>query len=565
MKRQEKIHALQENPQLDVLIIGAGINGIGTFRDLALQGVRVAIVEKGDYGSGASAGSSHMLHGGIRYLENGEFRLVREALHERNLLLKNAPHYARPLPTTIPIFRWFSGIFNAPLKFVGLMNKPGERGAIVIKLGLMMYDLFTGSQQTMPYHQVDLKKKSLEKYPKLNDNIICTATYYDAYMPSPERLCLDLLLDGEADNKEALALNYMSVIDGEGDQVTLRDEITGDTFNVQPKVVVNAGGPWIDFVNRALEQKTRFIGGTKGSHIVVDHPELYEATGEHEIFFENDDGRIVLIFPYLGKVMIGTTDIRINDPEDAICTEEEIDYMLNLVRKVFPTIEVKREQIIYQFSGVRPLPASEDGYTGNISRDHSIRSVRDAKNINFPVHSLVGGKWTSYRAFSEETTDVVLQDLGLSRRRNTASLPIGGGKDYPQDDAERERWLAQCQQQTELPREQLETLLERYGTRASDFATFMSAENDAPLEHAPAYTRREVAYIVEHEQVEHISDVVLRRSWLAILGHITHKPEALREVGEIIAQTKGWDDAQLAKEIETTKANLTQQHGMRFA
>src|SRR5574342_843958 len=122
MSREEVFKTLRERPGISVLIVGGGVNGIGTFRDLALQGVDVLLVDSGDFCSGASAASSHMLHGGIRYLENGEFRLVREALHERNLLLKNAPHYARPLPTTIPIFKWFSGLANAPLKFLNLLD-----------------------------------------------------------------------------------------------------------------------------------------------------------------------------------------------------------------------------------------------------------------------------------------------------------------------------------------------------------------------------------------------------------------------------------------------------------
>ena len=128
LNRRLVIESIKTNPRVQVLIIGAGINGIGTFRDLALQGVDCLIIDRGDFCSGASMASSHMLHGGIRYLENGEFRLVREALHERNNLLRNAPHLTRPLPTTIPIFKWFSGIFNSPLKFLGLLNKPAERG-----------------------------------------------------------------------------------------------------------------------------------------------------------------------------------------------------------------------------------------------------------------------------------------------------------------------------------------------------------------------------------------------------------------------------------------------------
>src|ERR1044071_4113894 len=140
MIRKDSLAALRQQSDVSVLIVGAGVNGIGTFRDLALNGVDVLLVDKGDFCSGASAASSHMLHGGIRYLENGEFRLVREALTERNRMLQNAPHYSKPLPTTIPIFSWFSGIFNAPLKFLNLRDKPSERGAIIIKIGLVLYD-----------------------------------------------------------------------------------------------------------------------------------------------------------------------------------------------------------------------------------------------------------------------------------------------------------------------------------------------------------------------------------------------------------------------------------------
>ncbi|MCB0020781.1 MAG: FAD-dependent oxidoreductase, partial [Anaerolineales bacterium] len=150
MNRSQALTRLQEKPSCEVLIIGGGVNGIATFRDLALQGVDVVLVEKEDFCSGASAASSHMVHGGIRYLENGEFRLVREAVAERNRLINNAPHQVTPLATVIPIFRRLSGILNAPLKFLNLLDRPSERGALVIKAGLMMYDAYTGADRTVP-------------------------------------------------------------------------------------------------------------------------------------------------------------------------------------------------------------------------------------------------------------------------------------------------------------------------------------------------------------------------------------------------------------------------------
>lgn len=561
MDRQEILNTLREKPEISVLIVGGGVNGIGTFRDLAHQGVDVLLVEKGDFCSGSSAASSHMLHGGIRYLENGEFRLVREALTERNLMLHNAPHYSKPLPTTIPIFSWFSGMFNAPLKFLRLREKPSERGALVIKLGLILYDIFARSYRVMPTHQFFMHDEALRRYPKVNPTVKCIARYYDAWMPYPERICMELVMDGEAANPNARALNYIRAVGAHGNSVTLRDEITGEEFTVRPKLVVNAAGPWIDFANRALGRETKFIGGTKGSHLIVDNPELYEAVGGGEFFFENKDGRIVLIFPFLdGKVMIGTTDIRVDDPEQARCTDDEIDYMLDLVGRVFPTIKVERSQIIFQFSGVRPLPSSDKSYTGNVSRDHSIQVVESDQNIAFPVLSLVGGKWTSWRAFSEQTTDRVLERLGITRRISTDQMAIGGGKDFPRDEAAQNAWIASLAQRYAIDLGRARTLFERYGTYAEQAAAFISAGTDAPLVYKPGYSRRELMFLAQHEKIMRLDDVILRRTLMAWLGGFT--APLLAELAEILAETLGWSETRKTDEIERAAKILSDKHGL---
>src|SRR5688572_2988918 len=236
MNRNEILSALKKNPEVSVLIIGGGINGIGAFRDLALNGVDVLLVEKGDFCSGASSASSHMAHGGIRYLENGEFRLVREAVQERNRLLQNAPHLVKPLPTTIPIFKRFSGLLNAPLKFFRLLNKPSERGSLVIKIGLMMYDAYTGGKRIVPKHYFLSRNESLAKWKQLNPKIVNTATYYDGAILNPERIAIDLVLDAEAENPKAHALNYISMVGGTADTIIIRDELTGDSYDVHPKL-----------------------------------------------------------------------------------------------------------------------------------------------------------------------------------------------------------------------------------------------------------------------------------------------------------------------------------------
>ena len=357
--RSAGLQKFQSSPFADVLIIGGGINGISTFRELALQGVNVALVEKNDFCSGASAASSHMIHGGIRYLENGEIRLVRESLLERNRLLATAPHFVKPLKTTMPIFSLFSGVLAAPLRlFFHRGGKPQERGALLIKIGLLLYDTFGRNGGTMPRHQFFGRKKTLETLPFMNKNVKFSAHYFDAAIENPERLGLDLVTDTLAIGGHARAINYVEAVSFTEGKVVLRDTVSGETLSFEAPVVINASGPWTDITNKGLGLESSYLGGTKGSHIVLNNPELLEACDGREIFFENSDGRIVLMYPILGRVLLGTTDIPIDDPNEAVCTEEEVDYFFNLASHVFPTIALDRSQIVFRYSGVRPLPAA---------------------------------------------------------------------------------------------------------------------------------------------------------------------------------------------------------------
>lgn len=562
MNRTEILSSLKANPQVSVLIVGAGINGIGTFRDLALNGVDVLLIDRGDFCSGASAASSHMAHGGIRYLENGEFRLVREAVKERNRMIQNAPHIVKPLPTTIPMFKYFSGLFNAPLKFLGWLDKPSERGSVIIKLGLMMYDAYTGAQRTVPRHAFYSQKESLSRWKHLNPEIVNTAVYYDGLISNPERLALEIMLDAELDSPNSRALNYVSLVGGQKDTVILRDELTDETYEVRPNLLINAAGPWIDFANHSLGLSTRYIGGTKGSHLVVDHPELRETIGENEFFFENKDGRIVLLFPLYDRVLIGTSDIKIEHPDEARCTEEEVDYFIEMIGRVFPSIRLTREQIVFRFTGVRPLPGVNTKTTGQISRDHHIEVLSgDWTNLNFPVYSLVGGKWTSFRAFAEEVADKTMQFLGVRRNKTTQELPIGGGRNYPRTNEERAKYMNGLSAWTGLSRERLEVLFERYGTRAETIAEFMKRGTDVALESLPDYSRREIMFLAQYEKVSHLDDVLLRRTMVAMLGKLTRA--ALAEIADVVQEALGWSLEQKNAEVERTLRLLSDRHGVR--
>ncbi|GAA1667960.1 glycerol-3-phosphate dehydrogenase/oxidase [Microbacterium lacus] len=558
---RETVRAIAADPTAEVVIIGGGINGIATFRDLAFQGVKVVLVERDDFVAGASSASSHMIHGGIRYLENGEFRLVRESVVERNALLKTAPHYVRPLATTVPIYSTFSGIAAAPLRF--LTHKQGkrtERGALLIKAGLTIYDFFSRDGGAVPRHRFHGSKRSAQELPALDRKVKWTATYYDASMHDPERLALDVLHDALATGPHARAANYLPAVGMGPDGVRVRDAVTGEEFDIAADVVVNTSGPWTDLTNDALGDPTRFMGGTKGSHIVLDHPELLDATAGREIFFEHKDGRIVLIYPLKGRVMVGTTDLEHDMREPAVCTEEEVDYFFDLIAHVFPDIAVDRSQIVYRFSGVRPLPRHDDTQPGFVSRDYRIERATAKGRPGTTVLSLVGGKWTTFRALGEQLADDVLGLLGRSRVRSTAGVAIGGAKGYPRTQRARDAWVHGHADGTDVAR--VDRLLERYGTRAADLIASLPAD-DAPLVSLPEYSVGEIAHLAASEYVVHLDDLLLRRTSIAFVGSASE--DALREIADVAGDVLGWDTARRSDEVAATMRLLRERHGVALS
>lgn len=541
-----RLQGLRDNPTSQVLIIGGGINGIATFRDLALQGVNVVLVERDDFCSGASAASSHMIHGGVRYLENGEFRLVKESLQERNRLLASAPHYVKPLQTTMPIFTLFSGLLSAPLRiFRHTQGKPQERGAVLIKVGLTMYDFFGRNGGRMPRHEFFGKKKSLKLFPELNKKVAFTATYYDAAMESPERLALDTLKDGLATGPHARAANYVSAVGIRDGGVVLLDSLSGQELQFKADAIINTTGPWTDLTNKSLGRATNYMAGTKGSHIVLDNSELLAACDNREIFFENKDGRIVLMYPILGRVLVGTSDIPHDMSEPAVCTEEEVDYFFDLVKYIYPEIKVDRSQIVFRYSGVRPLPKSDDLLPGFVSRDYRIVKTSDEADI--PWLSLVGGKWTTFRALGEHMSSEALKLLGKKRTVSTAEMAIGGGKNFPITSASQLEWAEE--HGGDLATDRTLQLLNRYGTLATEVIDFIqAAKKDEDLLHSSDYSKAEIEFLVDREYVVHLSDVVHRRTSLAFTGKMNR--EMLEELTEIVGARLGWSAAQKAQEVQ---------------
>lgn len=557
--REFFLDRLKQNPTLSVLIIGGGINGAGLFRDLSLQGVDCLLIDKTDFAAGASSAPSRLIHGGVKYLETGEFRLVAESTLERNLLLKNAPHYVLPLETVLPIHSYFGGMIASARRFFGMKAKLADRGAVISKIGLAMYDFLGRHDRTMPRHHFALRKRSLEELPLLDPAIKATATYYDAKVTQAERLNFELVADGLAACEQSSAANYVSVDRVENGTVVLRDLVTEQRIAVKADVIVNAGGAWIDSVNASLGIERKYIGGAKGSHLIVDHPELHAQLRGRMVYYGSKDGRISLIYPFMDKLLIGSTDIRVSDPDRVRCEDDEVAYMLGVLREVFPRVSLKESDIAFRYSGVRPLPYSDAANPGDVSRDHVVH-VDQLPGTSVPVLSLVGGKWTTFRGFSESVADDVLKRLARARKLSTRHEPIGGGRDFPRDAKERAVWIGEIAKRYAISTVRAETLLDRYGTTATEVAAFCAQTPDRPLISEPAYTAHEIQYLCASNMVTHLGDLFFRRTSIAISGHLTNA--LLLEVAGIAAQVLGWDAIRTQQHINSTREIARERHGI---
>ena len=543
------------------VIVGAGINGVGVFRDLSLQGIDCLIVDKGDFAAGASSAPSRMIHGGLRYLESGAFSLVAEATRERNLLLRNAPHLVRPLETVVPLSTHFGGLLSSMLRFVGISMSPSTRGLFVVALGLRLYDLLGRRQNVMPRHRI--ARVPASDGALFRPTVRWTATYFDAWISHPEWLILELVADACRDQPQSVAANYCKVTALEGKTVTLRDEVTGETVQVTADTVVNATGAWLDRSAAALGGAGERIMGTKGSHLVLDHPALRRQLDGRMAYFESSDGRVCIVYPFLDRVLVGSTDIPVDDPDKVVTELSEIDYLLDVLRHVFPQLGFSHDDVVYTFVGVRPLARADADKPDKLSRDHSVAIDPPNATRQVPLVCLVGGKWTTFRSLAEHAASEVLRLLGKPRMRSTEGLPIGGGSQFPTDPAAMERFVDGIVGRAGVSRARAEELVSRYGAKAAELAARFSVQGDVPLRHAPGYSSAEIVHLCHDSGVIHLSDLVIRRTLLAIRGQVTDA--LLAELAEVAAQALGWDAARRRQELQSCASTLRERHFVRLA
>jgi glycerol-3-phosphate dehydrogenase len=389
-------------PPFDVAIVGGGIIGSGIARDAALRGLRVALLERADYGGGTTAGSTRLIHGGLRYLEMLDFALVRMDLTERETLLRIAPHLVKPLEFLLPFYNrgWL------------------ERSRL--KAGLMLYDLLSGRHRKMPGHRMYSAAQTLRIEPALcRTGLQGAAGYWDAQVDSPERLAIENVLDARAHG--AVTMNYAEVVraaspTGPLDGLVVRDALHGAERELRARVIVNAAGPWFEGVARRLVPAAARgrIRTTKGIHLAAD-PLARRAV----VLFSHTDGRLFFVIPWLGYSWIGTTDTDYaGDPADARATPDDARYLLHAASAFFPALAP--DALHWSNAGVRSL-VMRPGSESSVSRLHRIETDETRGLV-----SVLGGKITGYRAIAEQATAAVCRLLRHSAPCTTAERPLPG-------------------------------------------------------------------------------------------------------------------------------------------
>lgn len=525
---------MPEIEDFDVIILGAGINGCGTYRDLCAQGVRCLLIERDDFCAGASAASSRLMHGGLKYLETGEFRLVSESLTERNMLLATAPHLVQPLECVVPVRSLFGGIVGSVGRFFRLKTRLNDRGFLITGLGLTLYDIYGRALRQMPRHRMLRRRPLHREMPDLAPEIIGAGVYFEGHITHAERLGLELVLDAEALNPASRSVTHAELLGADAGVIRYRTR-AGEGL-ARAKVVINAGGAWIDRVNGALGITSQLMGGSRGSHLVIENPRLLAALAGRMVYFGTADGRVNLLYPFAGKVLVGSTDIPCADPDTAVCTEDEADYLCRAVSEVFPDIPILPEQIVQRFCGVRPLPRADGTDIGAVTRDHSIARLT-LPGTAVPVLCLIGGKWTTFRAFSEQAADQAMAQIGTERRVSTAGMAIGGGVDMPRTAQDRAALVAKLASQSGLAPDRIAALLARYGTRIRAYLATLTQPAETPLPGCPDFSVEEIRHICRTERVETVDDVLRRRTLISLTGQDS---DAVREkVGAILGETSG--------------------------
>jgi glycerol-3-phosphate dehydrogenase len=528
---------------LDAVVIGGGMAGAGVARDLALRGASVALFEKGDFASGTSSKSSKLIHGGLRYLELGDFKLVRESLREKKTLERLAPHLVRPLPFLVPIYRG------------------AARGLITVRVGMWLYDLLTPGKTTERY-RVLRPVEALAMEPSVRAEDLRGAGYYfDDLLLYPERLCLENVLS--AARHGARAFNYCEVeefvpgrrgIEG----VKVRDLLSGQVQLVRATAIVNCAGPWVDRLRamaRVADRSPRVVRTTKGIHCLL--PRMTDRA----VYLSTRDERMIFVIPWREFSLVGTTDTDFEgDPDRLWATREEVTYLLEEVAKVLPDKRATFDNVSYTYAGVRPLSFEPGASASKVSRQHKV--IPEGPDGRFL--SVTGTKLTCFRSLAEDVGDRVMRLLGRGERPRTARLTLDGA-DEEVGKVEARVWMDVSEEMaaTGLSRGTLRTLVETYG-RAYPRVLELGRKLPDGFERLCPSNPEIVAQLhhaVREELAVSLQDVLLRRTGIGqsrCQGLDCAEPIAAR-----MAELGGWSKRRLDAELEAYSQHVERSRRFR--
>ncbi|MDR6611199.1 glycerol-3-phosphate dehydrogenase/oxidase [Leifsonia sp. 1010] len=523
-----------EIPSVDVAVIGAGINGLAVAREAAARGLTVALFDQDDLAARTSAISTRLIHGGLKYLERFELNLVYESIRERNILLAKAPHLVHPYPMLIPF------------------SKQQSRPGWLLACGLMLHDVLSLGKP-LPLNRVVFRKRLQRDWPALAAaGLRWGGLFHDANVPVTERLAVELAVDAQRHGAIVSTHSRVESLVRTGGRITglrYRDRETGETRTVPARVTVNAAGPWVDRVLDLAGAHDRRIGPTKGSHLIVDD---FPGAPETCIFFESPaDARPMFVLPWEDKYMIGTTDLPYDGSIDDIAMDDaETAYLLGAVNDLIPQAGLTPEDVLWSYSGVRPLPyVGELDDPSKVSRDHEIvvHTGADAGLV-----TIIGGKLTTHRALGELVVRRLERELG----RRPGPSPTRGARLPGAPDGDWQEFRADYLRRSTLPAHTAQRLVETYGTVAADIerlavGTPALAEIVDPDTGAIA---AEAVHAVREEGALTLEDVVVRRMAVALNRDVGLA--AAPAIAAVLVAHAGWNEARAESELDHYRAAM---------
>lgn len=510
--------------------------GAGIARDAALRGLSVALVEQNDFVSGTSSKTTKLIHGGLRYLEQIDFGLVRRALHERKTLLTLAPHLVRPLPFLVPVF---SG---------------GRRPAWKVRLGVTLYDALAGDAKITP-HKFYSGQRSKEIEPVLSGlSVSGSAEYADAQM-NDVRLCLENIFGAE--EAGAVVLNHAKVVgfkkeDGKVIGAEIVDQMTSKRYDLRATVIINTAGPWADAVRRLSRPDAQpLMRRSKGIHVVYPRLPIQRAM----VLSTPKDGRIYFLVPWKEWTLIGTTDTDFDaSPDRVSATADEVAYLLEETNKLLPKLCLNQKEIVTTFAGVRPLVDGGQKVPWQLSRGHLVHTDPDG------LVTLAGGKYTTYRYISEQVVDGLLPKFNRQAKRcQTTEVPLGFRREWRSTEEARLQ-LRDLLSRGLLHPETVRNLIDLYGVRAHSVADIVrkNPQMAQTFCHHHPHIQAQVVYAVEQESAVSLSDLFWRRlevGWASCQGL-----DCAETAARLMAERFGWEVGEVARQVERYRTEVGENH-----